>query len=184
VRDYQTFKKLPSEGNSLEGWWRTKNPLQVFFNYLIMRSNGLVPSLAIRRWLYRRMGMKVGKQVSLGMAHFDIFFPENVELGDYCILGLGSTFLTHEFLADEYRIGKIKVGKRVVIGTNATILCGVEIGDNAVIGAGAVVASNIPPNSLAIGVPAKVIMQDGKKVQDEMQVRMDAVEKRLAKLES
>ena len=49
------------------------------------------------------------------------------------------------------------IGDNVEIGSNAVILPGVEIGNNSTIGAGAVVVENIPPNSIAAGVPAKVI---------------------------
>ena len=51
----------------------------------------------------------------------------------------------------------ITVGDNVYIGNNVIILPGVNIGSNVVIGAGAVVSKDIPGNSLAVGVPAKVI---------------------------
>lgn len=51
----------------------------------------------------------------------------------------------------------IHVGKNVWIGAHATILPGVNIGDGAIIGAGAVVNKNIPANCVAVGVPAKPI---------------------------
>ena len=49
------------------------------------------------------------------------------------------------------------MGNNVFIGAYAIILPGATIGDNCVIGAGAVVVGAIPPNSVAAGVPAKVI---------------------------
>jgi acetyltransferase-like isoleucine patch superfamily enzyme len=55
--------------------------------------------------------------------------------------------------------GHIKIGKNVWIGANAVIVPGADIGDNCVIGAGAVVNSTIPQKSLAVGVPAKVLRQ-------------------------
>lgn len=51
----------------------------------------------------------------------------------------------------------IKIGNDVWIGGNSTILAGVTIGDNVVIGAGSVVTKDIPNNCLAVGVPAKVL---------------------------
>lgn len=50
----------------------------------------------------------------------------------------------------------IRIGKNVWIGSNATILQGVSIGNGSIIGAGAVVTKDVPENSIAIGVPAKI----------------------------
>ena len=49
------------------------------------------------------------------------------------------------------------IKKGVRLGINVTVLPGVTIGENSVIGAGAVVTKDIPPNCLAVGVPAKPI---------------------------
>ena len=51
----------------------------------------------------------------------------------------------------------IVLGKNVWVGSNATILQGVTIGDNAVVGAGAVVTKDVPANTVVGGVPAKFI---------------------------
>ena len=56
----------------------------------------------------------------------------------------------------EFSKGDVVIGNDVWIGQGATILSGVEIKDGAVIGAGAVVTKDIPPNSIAYGVPAKI----------------------------
>jgi maltose O-acetyltransferase len=55
------------------------------------------------------------------------------------------------------RYKRVVIGQQVWIGANVTILPGVEIGDRAVIGAGAVVTKDIPPRSVAVGVPARII---------------------------
>lgn len=54
---------------------------------------------------------------------------------------------------------EIRIGNDVWLGANVTVLPGVTIGNNVVIGAGAVVNKDIPDNSLAVGVPAKVIKE-------------------------
>ena len=56
----------------------------------------------------------------------------------------------------------VHIGNNVWIGANATILPGVTIGDNTVIGAGAVVSKDLPANVLALGVPAKVVRELGE----------------------
>ncbi len=49
------------------------------------------------------------------------------------------------------------VRRRASIGTNATILCGLEIGEGALVGAGAVVTRDVPPNTIVAGNPARVL---------------------------
>jgi acetyltransferase-like isoleucine patch superfamily enzyme len=49
------------------------------------------------------------------------------------------------------------VKKGASIGTSATILCGVTIGENAIVGAGSVVTGDVPPNTVVAGVPARVL---------------------------
>jgi sugar O-acyltransferase (sialic acid O-acetyltransferase NeuD family) len=70
----------------------------------------------------------------------------NVKVGEYS-----------EISPNAILLGKCAVGNLCRIGANATILPGIKVGDNSIIAAGAVVTKNIPPNSLAIGVPAKII---------------------------
>lgn len=55
------------------------------------------------------------------------------------------------------KFGRIKIGNNVHIGTNAVIMPGVTIGDNVIIGCMAIVTHDIPSNSVAVGVPARVI---------------------------
>ena len=85
-----------------------------------------------------------------------------VTIGDGCQIGHNVVFATlNHFLEPEKRkmtySAPIVLGKNVWVGSNATILQGVTIGDNAVIGAGAVVTGDIPANTVAVGVPAKVV---------------------------
>ena len=56
-----------------------------------------------------------------------------------------------------FRKGRVKIGSNVWIGRNVCVMPGVSIGDNAIIGANAVVTHDIPANSVAAGIPAKVI---------------------------
>lgn len=69
----------------------------------------------------------------------------------------GGTLLYRNQVPDLEITKPIVVGNNVYIGTNAIILPGVTIGNNVVIGAGAVVTKDIPDNSVAVGVPARVI---------------------------
>ncbi len=83
-------------------------------------------------------------------------------IDDGCLIGHNVTLATlnHEMQPDKRQFihpAPIKIGKNVWIGSNATILQGVSIGDGAVIGANALVTKDIPKNAVAVGMPAKVI---------------------------
>ena len=57
---------------------------------------------------------------------------------------------------DDWKVVPTTVKKGASIGTNSTILCGLTIGENAIVGAGSVVTKNVPPNSVVYGNPAKI----------------------------
>ena len=149
--------------NSLWLWTRVKNPFRVAFNYIIISFCRILPSLKLKNFLYKLIGVKVGKDVAFALeSTVDVFFPELIEVGDNSIIGYDSTILTHEFLRDEVRVGEVKIGKNVVIGARTLILPGVTIGDNSVISAFSLVNRDVPPNVLAGGVPCRVIKKLGE----------------------
>jgi acetyltransferase-like isoleucine patch superfamily enzyme len=92
-------------------------------------------------------------------ANDKIYIGENTAIAAHVQI----TTSTHDYHHRPYRNKRIDmpitIGKNVWIGGGAIILPGVIIGDNAVIGAGSVVTKNIPENTLAYGVPAKIIKQ-------------------------
>ena len=91
------------------------------------------------------------KRIEIGT---DVVISENVTIRDsdnHSIVG-----------SNNESIQPVKIGNHVWIGLNATILKGVTIGDGAIIAAGAVVTKDVPANSLAGGVPAKIIQEDVK----------------------
>ena len=54
-------------------------------------------------------------------------------------------------------VAEVNIGRNVWIGSKATVLKGVTIGDDAIVGAGAVVTRDVPANAIVIGVPARVV---------------------------
>ncbi len=105
--------------------------------------------------------MKLGKKVSIGLfAMFDIFFPEFIEIGEGSVIGYNTTILAHEFLVEEWKTGRVKIGRKVMIGANSTVLPGVEIGDNSKISAMSLVNRDIPEGAFAGGVPIKILKGD------------------------
>ena len=57
----------------------------------------------------------------------------------------------------DWKVEETFVKKGASIGSSATIMCGVTIGERSIVGAGAVVTEDVPPNAVVAGVPAKII---------------------------
>ena len=113
-------------------------------------------------WLIKR-GLKVGKKFTKQQGCFiDPSHCFLIEIGDNVTFSIRVTLLAHDAscknLVNYTKIGKIIIGDNVFIGANVTILPNVKIGANSIIGAGSVVTKNIPPNTVAVGNPARVIM--------------------------
>lgn len=94
--------------------------------------------------------------------------PHLIEFGDNVLVASGVRFVNHDIASFIFnsisedgcfptRVGKVIIGNNVFIGCNTIILYDVTIGDNVIIGAGSVVTKDIPHDSVAAGVPAKVI---------------------------
>lgn len=108
-----------------------------------------------------------GKNISVGENVFInacCHFQDHggITIGDGCQIGHNVVFATLDHgLAPEDRKtiypAPITLGKNVWVGSNATILQDVSIGDNAIIGAGAVVTKNVEANTIVGGVPARFI---------------------------
>ncbi len=95
-----------------------------------------------------------------------------IEIGPNVLLSPGVQVLSGNHVFDDPRVpiryqgtayGKVTIGDDCWLGTNVIVLPGVDIGRGAVVGAGAVVTKDIPPFSIALGVPAKVVGQRGSK---------------------
>lgn len=112
------------------------------------------------------IGVKMGENCSICTSVYFGSEPYLIKLGDNVRISSDVLFITHDggihvIRKDEYKnadlYGSIEIGNNVFIGTRATIMPKVKIGDNCVIGAGSIVTKDIPSNSIAAGVPARVI---------------------------
>ncbi len=99
--------------------------------------------------------------------------PYLIKIGNRVRINKGVEFITHDGgiwvirnltvkfndpkLKNADLIKRIEVGNNVHIGTNAIIMPGVKIGNNCIIGCGAIVTKDIPSNSIAVGIPARII---------------------------
>lgn len=98
--------------------------------------------------------------------NFTVVDDIEVHIGDHVMMGPNVTLsVTGHPLYKDYRSEgaqfslPIQIGNHVWIGANVVVLPGVKIGDNSVIGAGSVVTHNIPENSLAYGVPCRIVKE-------------------------
>ena len=115
----------------------------------------------------KKSGIEIGKgNVIQWNCNIDETRPSLVTIGDNNFFSTGFTLLTHDWCSHVFRnkfhdflnsSGKVSIGNNVYIATNVTLLKGVTIGDNCIIGAGSVVNKSIPANSVAVGVPCRVV---------------------------
>lgn len=123
-------------------------------------------------------GAEIGEYCSLGQ---NVFVAKNVQIGnhvkiqnnvsvyegvileDYVFCGPSMVFTNVKIprsayprnRSEDYLVTRVRYG--ATIGANATIVCGVTIGEWAFIGAGAVVTKDVPPYGLVVGVPARLV---------------------------
>lgn len=158
----------PGPGNSLWSWTDAKHPLRVAFNYAFIVLARISPSLRLKNWLLRRIGVNVGSGVAWGLESTpDVFWPELITVDDDAIIGYNATLLCHEFLQDEYRTGEIHVGEEAMIGAGAIVLPGVEIGPRAQVAANSLVTEDVPPGETWAGVPAEPVRDEPTARDDE-----------------
>ena len=171
---------------------KTKNFIQAFYFYLC---NGLFmnqPFYSVRHFFLRKLlKMKIGNESSIHMGCFITGGPQgaHVEIGNNTVINrftyldgrfplkIGNNVnvshytliqtLSHDPQAPDFHgvIGPVTIGDHVWIGARATILPGVTLGEGCVIGAGAVVTKSIPPYSIAVGNPARVIKERNRDIQ-------------------
>lgn len=101
------------------------------------------------------------------------FICEGVHIEDNVFVGHNVTFINDKNpratnldgslqTEADWHVVETRVKKGASIGSSATILCGITIGENAIVGAGAVVTKDVPDNTIVAGVPAKVIKEIDK----------------------
>lgn len=118
---------------------------------------------------YRSQGISIGEGCVFRYTtsvNIDTTRPSLVTIGDNVDMNANFCIQTHDF---SHRVfvplfgdflsssGEVVIGNNIYFGRDVTILKGVHIGDNCIIGAGSIITKDIPSNSVAVGVPCKVI---------------------------
>lgn len=112
-------------------------------------------------------GAKIGKRVKIS-SH--TFICEGVTVEDNVFIGHGVMFINDKYpratahdgspqTEDDWECVPTFIRKGASIGSNATILCGVTIGENAIVGAGSVVTRDVPDGGVVAGVPARLLRE-------------------------
>jgi UDP-2-acetamido-3-amino-2,3-dideoxy-glucuronate N-acetyltransferase len=105
---------------------------------------------------------EIGRDVKIGnncKIECRVFIPTGVEIEDDVFVGPSVTFTNDKYpkAKGEWKISKTVVKKGAAVGANSTIICGVTIGEGAMVGAGSVVTRDVAPYTLVVGNPAKKI---------------------------
>ncbi|UTH12345.1 CatB-related O-acetyltransferase [Macrococcoides canis] len=151
-------------------------------NKIIKAGKRVIRILMFKKGIYGKYGKcnKFGKNVFLSegaaIGSYNYVGPysmiNNAQVENYCSIGPGvkigqaehsisywttSQLISKKLINHSLNIEKSIIGNDVWLAANVTVLQGVKIGDGCVVGANAVVTKDLPPYSIAVGVPAKVI---------------------------
>lgn len=110
----------------------------------------------------KKKGLRIGENVQIIDSFF--FDPSHcflISIGNNCIICPNVRLIAHDAstkrLLGYTRIGKIDIRENCFIGDSAIVLPNITIGPNSIVGAGAVVTNDVPPNTVVAGNPARVI---------------------------
>ena len=143
---YKTMKKEKEQFEKLK---RLKIPKWKLIN--VIHPSAQIPS----GFCYIGNGVMMAPNVQLSV---DSYISDNCILLGNCFIGHDSVLEQYVSVANHATIGaRVRVGKGVHIGTNATIKQGVTIGDFSLVGMGSVVLKDVPPESVVVGNPARIL---------------------------
>ncbi len=176
-----------------------RSPLEIFLLYpglKAIRAHRLAYKLYNRnmffaaRWISQRASKKTGIEIHPAVKVGKRFFIDHgtgVVIGETAVIGDDVTIYQGVTLGGTGKdTGKRHptIGNNVMIGAGAKVLGPLVIGDNSRIAAGAVVLNDIPPNSTAVGVPARIVKKDGMRIDELDQIHVpDPIAQEITRLE-
>ena len=143
--------------NAGSHWYCMRNPFRMLWTAFIVEITRKLPPCEFKNNLLRMIGVKIGKDVCIVPdAVVDWLFPELIEIGDGTLIGGAAWIAAHSIGIDEIRLGRVKIGKQVMV---ASFVCNeppTTIGDRAVLGMYAYVNKDVPEDAFVVGIPAQV----------------------------
>jgi len=140
---------------SWNGWrWASFNALTLILRFTFVNWVRVTPFLPL---YHRLMGMKVGRRVQINTA---VISDQNlITIGDDTVIGGDVTLVAHVAERGRLLTAPVQIGRNVTVGIMAVILPGCEIGDGALIAAGAVLSkgTKVGPGQVWAGVPARQV---------------------------
>jgi acetyltransferase-like isoleucine patch superfamily enzyme len=169
---------LSLDARMRERWDRSLPVEELLFDrWERARSLGFGEGTSIYHSSYVYGEVKVGRNTWIGPYTMLDGTGGGLEIGDSCCISAGAQIYTHDTvrrtlsgMTRDPERSPVRIGDCSYIGAASVITRGVTLGDHVVIGAGAVVKSDIPPYSVAVGVPARV---RGRVVIDGGEIRME-----------
>lgn len=175
-------------------WW-----IRIFMPFYIKRGKGSVIYRSVRKDIVPFNIFELGKRSVIEDYSVINNAVGNLVIGNNTRVGIGNTIIGPVTISDNVNIGQnvtisglnhnyedpsktiseqgidtspIKIENDVWIGANSVVLPGVQIGNHSVIGAGSVVTKDIPPYSVAVGNPAKIIKRYDMYLKEWVKIRM------------
>jgi hypothetical protein len=123
--------------------------IAAFFYLPLLRSSILIV------WFYRGMGCRIGSGTVIATTR--LWDCDLIEIGRDCMIGGNSSIAAHVIHGDRGRLRRVRIGSRVTIGANSSIMPGVVIEDDVIVGANSLVPQgmHLSTGGIYLGVPVK-----------------------------
>jgi acetyltransferase-like isoleucine patch superfamily enzyme len=108
-------------------------------------------------WFYRGMGAKIGKGTVLSTHR--LWDCDLIEIGEDCLIGSNSSIAAHYIVGNAGRLRRVRIGSRVTVGANTSVMPGVVIEDDVVVGSNSLVpqGAHLESGGVYLGVPVQRI---------------------------